>query len=168
MATAANDWPVGTASPSAEQRPATNFVGALVGNGRIEGLERYGALAARILIAQIFIASGLGKIMDWSGTEASMASRGMFWIPLFLLGAIVFELAGGLSLALGYKARLGALLLIVFLIPTTLVFHNFWTYPPEEQKLQMIMFMKNLSILGGLLMVLTYGPGLLSVDARKR
>jgi hypothetical protein len=77
----------------------------LAGNGRIESLERYGALAARLLLAHIFFLSALGKIMDWERTEMAMTKRGMFWVPLFLVGAIAFELGGSLSLILGYKDR---------------------------------------------------------------
>src|SRR2546421_5876213 len=115
---------------------------ALLGGGeRVESLERYGTLAARVLMSQIFLVSGLGKVFDPSGTADQMASRGMFWIPFFLVGAIAFELLGGLALLLGYKARLGALALILYLVPVTLTFHHFWTYPPEQQRMQRIMFM---------------------------
>src|SRR5207302_8900156 len=96
-------------------------------------LQRYGPLVARILICQVFLLSGVMKIVDWSGTEAEMAGRGMFWIPFFLAAATLVELAGGLSLLLGFKARLGALALLLYLIPVTLTFHNFWTYPPDQQ-----------------------------------
>jgi putative oxidoreductase len=90
-------------------------------------LERFAPLAGRILLAQIFIASGLSKIGAWEQTAAYMASKHMPLVPFFLLMAILFEVGGGLSVALGYKARFGAAALIVFLIPATLIFHNFWT-----------------------------------------
>src|SRR3954447_26000820 len=98
----------------------------LEGGGRFHGLERYGALAARVLISQIFLLSGVMKIVNWSETAEQMAGRGMFWVPFFLAAATVVELAAGLSLLLGLKARAGALLLFLYLIPVTLVFHNFW------------------------------------------
>src|SRR5690348_15348689 len=109
-----------------ETSPLRAFVRGL---GRIEALEWYGTLLARILIGQIFLLSGFMKVMDPAGTAAQMASRGMFWVPLFLWAAVAVELGGGLSLLLGYKTRLGALLLFLFLIPVTLTFHNWWTYP---------------------------------------
>ena len=91
----------------------------------------------------------------------------MFWVPLFFAGAVVFELAGGLSLLLGYKARLGALALFLFLIPVTLVFHSWWTYPdPKEQHVNMLFFLHNLTLMGGLLLFMTLGPGPLSLDRR--
>jgi putative oxidoreductase len=141
---------------------------AAVDGARVETLERYGAFPARLLISQIFIFSGFAKIMDPQGTMAQMEGRGMVWIPFFLVAAILFELAGGLSVLLGYKARLGALALFLFLIPVTLTFHNFWTYPEDEQKQQMIMFMHNLTLMGGLLLLMCYGPGALSLDRRSR
>src|SRR5687768_8428307 len=96
--------PSGTTQTTAS--PVRAFLG---GDGRIAALERYGTLAARILISQIFIISGIMKILGPEATAAQMEGRGMFWVPLFLVGAILFELGGGLSLLLGYKTRLGAL-----------------------------------------------------------
>ncbi|MFQ5459043.1 MAG: DoxX family protein, partial [Myxococcota bacterium] len=103
----------------------------------------------------------------WSGTAGYMASRGMPAIPVLLTLAIIFELLGGLSILLGWKTKAGALALFLFLVPVTLIFHNFWTYPPEQQQMQMIMFLKNLAIMGGLLMLAGAGPGPLSVDGRR-
>jgi len=140
---------------------------SISGYGRAEALERYGTLVARVLISQIFIISGFMKILDPSGTAAQMQSRGMFWIPLFMAGAVLVELGGGFSLLLGFRARLAALALFLFLIPVTLTFHNFWTYPEAERTEQMIMLMHNLTLMGGLLLVMTFGPGPWSVDGRK-
>jgi putative oxidoreductase len=148
--------------------PATSFVRDFLGGERIAALERYGTLAARILLSQIFLLSGLMKVLDPAGTAAQMEGRGMVWVPLFLAGAIACELGGGTLLLLGYKARLGALVLFLFLIPVTLTFHNFWTYPPDQQQQQMILFMHNLTLMGGLLLVMAWGPGPLSLDLRGR
>jgi putative oxidoreductase len=119
-------------------------------------------LIARILLSAIFIQSGLGKIMDPSGTQQYMAAYGMPLTGLFLIGAIFCEIFGSLSILLGFKARLGASLLVIFMIPTTLIFHTKLT-----DQVQMIMFMKNLAIIGGLLMVAYFGPGPISFDAKK-
>jgi putative oxidoreductase len=155
-------------SPAAPQ-PATEFLRAFVGGtGRVEALEWYGTLAARVLISQIFILSGIMKVLDPAATAAQMEGRGMFWVPFFLWAAAAVELGGGLSVLLGYKARLGALALFLFLIPVTLTFHNFWTYPPDQRQMQMIMFMHNLTLTGGLLLVMAYGPGPVSVDHQGR
>ena len=126
-------------------------------------------LLGRILLSQIFLISGVMKLVDWPGTEAKMAEQGMFWIPFFHVAALLTELAGGLSLFLGFKARLGALLLFLFLIPVTLTFHSFWTYTdPKEQHVNMLFFMHNLTLMGGLLLVMTIGPGPKSVDLWRR
>jgi len=122
----------------------------------------YIPLAARICLSIIFLRSGIGKILDFSGTQQFMNANG---IPLALTGillaaAIIFQLVGGLSVLLGYKARWGALILILFLVPTTLIFHN--PFAPQ----QMIAFLKNLGLIGGLLMVNYTGAGSISLDAR--
>lgn len=132
----------------------------------IEKVERFVPLAGRILLSLIFIMSGLSKIFDWSGTAAYMASKGMPVIPFFLLMAILFEVFGGLSVLAGFKGRIGALALFIFLVPTTLIFHNFWAYDGMEKQMQMASFMKNLAIMGGLALVVGFGPGSLSIDAR--
>ena len=150
---------------------ADNLLRAFLGEDtRVEVLERYGTLAARLLLGQIFFISGVMKVLKPEETAAQMASRDMFWIPFFLWAAALVELIGGLSLLLGYKARLGALVLFLFLIPVTLTFHNWWTYPdPKDQHVNMLFFIHNLSLMGGLLLVMTFGPGPLSMDlGRKR
>lgn len=130
----------------------------------MESLRPFAFLLGRILISLVFLMSGINKIMDYNGTAAYMEQNGMFLVNLFLPGAIVFLLAGSLSIILGFRARIGALLLIVFLIPATLIFHAFWAYPAEEQGMQMIQFMKNLGLLGGLLFMFYIGSGPLSLD----
>ncbi len=133
------------------------------------GLADLVALPARLLLAAIFVSSGVGKIFEFGSTRDFMAQEGMQMPALFLIGAIVFEIVGGASIVLGYKARLGAILLIIFLVPATLIFHDFWTIEDAEaQKTQMIMFMKNLSIMGGLLMVVAHGSGRFSLDGRPK
>ena len=121
-------------------------------------------VAGRILLSLIFIVSGLAKIANWSGTAEYMASKGMVAVPFFLGMAILFELAGGMSVLTGFKARWGALALVLFLIPVTAIFHNFWAFEGMERQMQMIHFMKNLAIMGGLLSIVARGAGLASVD----
>jgi putative oxidoreductase len=120
---------------------------------------------ARFLLAAIFVASGFGKIADPSGTQGYMASVGMPVTGLFLVGAILIEVLGGLALVVGYRARIAALALIVFLVPATILFHAFWAAPPEAAQMQMINFMKNLALMGGLLFVAASGAGAFSLDA---
>ena len=123
-----------------------------------------GVMIGRILLGQIFLLAGIHKMMDWQGTAASMTSQGMPWVPFFLTGAVIVETFGGLSLILGVRARLGAMLLAVFLVPVTLVFHDFWTLDGPQRALQMIMFQKNLAMIGGLILLAVQGPGRLGFD----
>lgn len=123
----------------------------------------YIPLIARIFLAAIFLRSGISKILDFGGTQQVMAANGipLALTGLLLIGSIIFELAGGLSVLLGYKARLGAIALILFLIPTTLIFHtNF------AEDMQVNQFLKNLALIGGLLMVVYFDSGPLSLKAR--
>ena len=120
----------------------------------------YSTLIGRILLAVLFLMSGINKIANPTGTQQYMASMGITWLTmLFYIGAIVVEIGGGISLLLGYRARAGAWLLFLFMIPTTLIFHTHFA----DQN-QMIHFLKNLSIMGGLLYVAAYGAGHLSMD----
>jgi putative oxidoreductase len=131
----------------------------------MKGLRSILLFIGRICLCTIFLLAGLGKLMDYSGTAAMMASKGMTLIPLFLYAAAAVEIIGALSLLLGYRTRYGVAILLLFLIPTTLIFHDFWNYTGPEQQLQMIMFLKNLAIFGGLLYVLAFGAGGFSIDA---
>ena len=132
----------------------------------MQPLKHYGPLLARILLALIFLLAGIGKIGNFSGTQAYMAARGMPATTLLLLGAIVIEIGGGLSVLLGYKLRLGALLLFLFLIPATLIFHTTLggRFPPEQAQMQQAMLLKNLAIMGGLLAIAVQGAGNFSLD----
>lgn len=116
-------------------------------------------LIGRTFLATIFIHAAINKIFDFANTQTMMTEKGLPLAGILLGGTIVFQILGGLSLVLGYKTRLGAWLLILFLIPTTIIFHNFWDVPAEK-----IDFLKNLSIMGGLLMITYFGAGPVSVD----
>jgi putative oxidoreductase len=124
-------------------------------------------LLARILICQVFLLAAVGHLMNWGGTTKMMADQGMVMVHFMLFGAVVFMLLGGLSVLLGFYARIGSLLLIVFLLMVTPIFHDFWAYESSDPQhtMQMINFMKNTGLAGGLLMVLAFGSGGLSLDA---
>jgi putative oxidoreductase len=80
----------------------------------------------------------------------------------------VVAIAGGLSILLGYRAKLGAWLIVLFLIPVTLMLHKFWlVQDPMMAQIQMILFMKNVSMLGGALLITQFGAGPFSLDARR-
>ena len=133
----------------------------------------------RFLLSGIFLISAVHEMLDWGSTEQYFLmsiNRWMNtfqsnefmapillsispWMPWFLLLAIVFKLVGSFLLILGCSVRLGATLLLLFLIPTTLIVHCFWSLPVQDKPIEMVMFMKNISILGGLLVVLAVGKG---------
>ncbi len=127
-------------------------------------IQKLLAVGGRLLLSAIFISSGYHKITGWEQTGDFMAAKGLLLVPVLLGGAILFEIVGGLSLVVGLKARIGAAMLIVFLIPTTVIFHDFWSY--EDPQEQLIHFMKNLAILGGLFQIAAVGPGPWSIDNR--
>ncbi len=126
------------------------------------------ALLGRLMIAAIFLLAAVGKkIPKFSETAAYMASEGVPVPKIMLGGAIGFLIAGSLSIAAGFKARIGATLLLVFLLLVTYFFHDFWTQEdPMARQEQMIQFMKNASMMGAMLLVIAHGPGLMSIDGR--
>ena len=130
----------------------------------MDTLDRFGTLAGLILIALIFLLSGFGKITGFEGTVGYIASKGLPLPQLAALGAIVVELGGGLMLVAGWKARWAAAAMFAFTAVAALIFHNFWAVPADQAQNQMIHFMKNISMLGGLLYVVVHGSGPLSVD----
>ena len=129
--------------------------------------KTYGPLAGRILITLIFLRSAYGKITGFSTVAGVMAKKGMPFSEVLLAGAIVFEIAGGLMILLGWNARWGALLLAIFLVPATLIFHNFWAVDAAQLTNQLNHFMKNVSILGALVFIIGMGSGPLSLKSDK-
>jgi putative oxidoreductase len=125
------------------------------------------ALTGRALLALLFILSGYQKLTGFSGTADFMASVGMPMAQVLLVGAIAVELGGGLMLLAGWKARWAAAAIALFTIPATLIFHAFWAGDPAQAQNQFIHFMKNVSIIGGMLMVVAMGPGGWSIDGRR-
>jgi putative oxidoreductase len=121
------------------------------------------ALVARVMLAALFIISGFGKIGGFEGTAGYIASKGMPLPSLMAAGAIAVEFGAGLLLLVGYRARWAAMAIFLFMIPTTLIFHNFWSAPPDKAMMEQIAFLKNVSIMGGLLMVWAFGPGRLAL-----
>lgn len=120
----------------------------------------------RVLLSLIFVFGGINKILEWDAMTGVIAGEGLQPAWLFLAGAIALELGGGLSVLTGLYTRIGALLLIAFLVPVTLIMHDFWTYTGGERQMQMVNFMKNLSIMGGVLILLGVGAGAASVDSK--
>lgn len=132
----------------------------------MKAADRVMPLIGRILISVIFLLSGMVKLESWSGSAAFLASK-HFPVPsLMLVGAVIVEVLGGICLILGFKARIAAFIMFLYLIPTTIIFHDFWAMQGAMRMDNMAHFLKNLAIMGGLLMLSAYGPGKLSVDGR--
>jgi putative oxidoreductase len=122
------------------------------------------ALIGRALLAFVFIPAGYSKIGGFAGTAGYMASKGLPAVEVLLALTIVLELGGGLMLLFGWKARWAALALAGFTLLAALLFHNYWAMPEAEQMMQRLMFVKNVGLAGGLLMVFAFGSGRLSLD----
>lgn len=116
---------------------------------------------ARILLCFVFIVAGIGKITNFAGSQQYMSTHGMPATGVLLVIALLIEILCGLSILLGFKARWGSIILAVYLVVVTLIFHTKFSDP-----LQFIMFQKNLAIIGGLLLILHFGPGPISFDER--
>ena len=117
----------------------------------------------RILFSLIFIA---GVFNHFSGqTIAAASAHGVPLATIAVPAAGILAFLGGVSVLLGYRARFGAFLLLLFLVPVTLVMHNFWAvHDPMQAAMQKVNFMKNLSLMGGALMIMYYGSGPGSLD----
>ncbi len=141
--------------------------------------RRISFLIGRILISLIFILSGIGKIMNWHEINEELMMKLCHWhsvletyafgadlveplitSPSILQGiAVVLELAGAIFLILGYRIRLGAFLLLLFMVPVTLIYHDFWFQEGAQVQTELVMFLKNLAIIGGLI-IIAFGPQL--------
>lgn len=137
----------------------------------------FAATLARFFISAIFLASAVKNVLNWGETEQTLMNtladwqgysafwdqaQDLFtfltpWAPLLLVIGTILSLAGGLLLLLGIKEKLAATLLFLFMIPATILYHSFWFYDGPARDLQSIMFLKNLAILGSLILVMLHG-----------
>lgn len=123
------------------------------------------SFAGRLMIALIFLMSAVGnKIPNFNAVVEYMQLEGVPLPNVMLAGAIVFLIVGSLSVIVGYHTRIGASLLLVFLILATWYFHDFWAFEGDARQQQMIQFMKNLSLMGTMVFLIANGPGNLSLD----
>ena len=131
-------------------------------------LSSYGPLGGRILLSLIFILSGFAKVTNFTGNvQYAAIGVGESLSTLAIIVAIVIELIGGLMLLFGFKIKWAALTVAAYTLLAALLFHNFWKFGEMEAQFQMINFMKNLAIAGGLLFVAVYGAGPFSVDKKR-
>lgn len=131
-----------------------------------KSLSSFATVVGRLMIATIFLLSAVGnKIPNFQNVASYMASEGVPFSQVMLAGAIVFLIVGSMSIILGFHARVGAGLLFVFLVLATYFFHDFWNVEGQEAQLQMIQFMKNLSLMGTMVFLMANGSGAYSLDA---
>lgn len=126
------------------------------------------ALIGRILLALMFLGAGISKFGGLDGTAGYIASAGLPLPKLLAIATAVLEVVAALMLLVGWQARWAALALAAFTLLATLLFHNYWAMPVAQQFTQQLMFMKNLAIVGGLLVVFAFGAGALSLDRRSK
>ncbi|HEX4843416.1 MAG TPA: DoxX family protein [Limnobacter sp.] len=117
------------------------------------------ALIGRVLLAAMFVLAGIDKIGGFEGTAGYIASVGLPMAEALTALTIVVEIGAGLALIAGFQTRLAALALAGFTLAASVLFHNYWAMPAEQAYVQQLMFMKNLSVAGGLLLVVALGGG---------
>ncbi len=125
------------------------------------------ALIGRILLALMFVLAGFSKIGGFAGTVGYMQAKGIPAASVLAVLTIILELGGGLALVFGFYTRWAALALGLFTLLVTFIFHNFWAQPEAQQMTQQLMFMKNISVAGGMFVLAAFGAGALSLDAKR-
>ena len=121
----------------------------------------------RVLLALMLIMAGYDKLSNISGTAGYIASGGLPMASVLAVIAGLLELLGGIAIAIGWQARWAALALGLFTLVASLLFHKFWAVAPDQAYMQQLLFMKNLSVAGGLFIVAALGAGPVSLDARR-
>ena len=129
--------------------------------------QGFPVLIARILLALMFLLAGISKFAGLEGTAGYIASKGLPLPQWLAFGTAALEVVAAMMLIIGWQARWAALALAAFTLLATMLFHNFWAMPAEQQMVQQLMFMKNISVVGGLLVVFSLGAGTLSLDQRR-
>ncbi|MPN04098.1 Inner membrane protein YphA [bioreactor metagenome] len=124
-------------------------------------------LVARLLMAYLFLPSGVGKITGFEGTVGYIASQGLPIPQVMAALAIVAEVGGGIALILGVKTRWVAWAMAFFTVAAAVLFHNYWAQSGPQVGMQQLMCTKNLAIAGGLLALSVAGAGAWSVDGQR-
>ncbi len=145
---------------------ATNSIVISKDVGAISSWQGAVVVWGRFLFALIFLMAGANHFNKQ--TIGYAASHGVPLAAIAVPLSGVLAIAGGLSILLGYRAKLGAWLIVLFLVPVSLMMHKFWTVTdPMMAQIQMILFMKNVSMLGGAVLISHFGAGPFSLDARR-
>jgi putative oxidoreductase len=122
-------------------------------------------LLGRILISTIFFYEGIDSILYAEKTKLTMAEYGITWQQdVLFYSSIVFLMIGATMVLIGYRIRFGVWLLLIYWVPVTFIVYSFWNDPPNEQHLHAILFMKNIAVAGGLLMIAAHGGGKYSIQ----
>lgn len=129
--------------------------------------KTYVSVLGRLLLALLFITAGFDKLTHIEATSGYVASGGLPFPTLLAVGVGVFELLGGLALVVGWQVRWVGLAMALFTLVASLVFHAYWSVPADQQFVTQLLFMKNLSVAGGLFLVSALGAGPLSADAAR-
>jgi putative oxidoreductase len=129
-------------------------------------LYDWASLIGRIGLAALFLWSAYGKLVHMDGNVGYMKAFGLPAAELLIWPAMLVELVAGSMLLVGWKARWAAVVLVVFTLPATFIFHAYWSVPADQAFNAQIQFMKNLAIVGGLLGLFAHGSGPLALDRR--
>lgn len=125
----------------------------------MEFFKDFFLLLGRVLISGVFLLNAYEKIRNWNATVAYMKAKHVPQVSIVLPVAVALKVIGGLSIFFGWHAHVGALLLLIVSIPFTLWMHNFWKAQGNERLIERSLFMKEVAVIGGLLLILALGAG---------
>ena len=137
---------------------------SVVVESKVTPLADFAELVGRVALAVLFLWSAYTKFAYMDANVGYMKAYGMPAAQLLIWPAALVELIGGAMLALGWKARWGAIALALFTLVSMFIFHAYWSVPADQVQNQQIHFMKNLAIIGGLLVVFARGSGRYGID----
>ncbi|MDX1684164.1 MAG: DoxX family protein [Saprospiraceae bacterium] len=121
-------------------------------------------LVARVLISCIFLFEAYDSVAYYKNTKQTMIDYNLTWqTDILLIASIILLIVGGIFLLIGYRSALAATMLLMYWIPVTFIVYSFWNDPEEYRRLHSIFFMKNMAVVGGLLMIIVHGSGKYSV-----
>lgn len=133
----------------------------------MKNADNYLSLAGRLLMAYLFLPAGISKIFGFAGTVGYIGSIGLPAASLAAIVAILIEVLGAAALVFGFYTRVSAIILAVFTLVASVLFHAFWSAPVEQAFVTQLLFTKNIAVIGGLLTIAAFGAGQYSLDAKK-
>lgn len=127
-------------------------------------MKHIAELVARILLAGIFIYEAVDTMLFYEETKAKMSAFNLMWQQdILLIVSITVLIIGGILILLGYRVGLGGILILCYWIPVTFIAHSFWTFPKPELRIEALIFMKNIAITGGVMLLMINGSGKISI-----